>query len=252
MKEVLRLRAEYARRTETYMKFKSGGKAAEVDFSRKENELRRRKVSGDKEAFKESFNPRHRVILWAKPELSSLDQMDTEEEEPIRDCIEDIGTEIDFIVDRLKIEKGKKASLTDLKKELMNSLKTIFITRDIFSTSYPLTRYYSVSLYPYRSIRDLCARFRTIIQREISKLEYKKYIDETRPWTQPLHFRYLQNCLKVYDLAIQKDTSGLTWKEIRAKVWPDRKGDLRQAAQQAFKKAERVIRNVEKGVFPGN
>ena len=251
--ELNKLWGEYARRTETYKQFKKGGKAEEVKFWEKENVVRRRRIHGDPTAFNESHDPRRRVIFWAKPWLPSLDQMEKEEEkEPIRDCVEDIETEIDFIIDLLKIEKGKKASLEDLKRELINSLKTSFVTRDFFQRlyPYPMTRYYSVSLYPYKTAKELANLFQKVIQRELSNPEYKKHV-RPRGRRKPLHFQYLWDCLKIYDLAIKKKVSGLKWKEIGAKVWPDRKGDLRQATLQAFKRAKEIIQNVEKGILPG-
>ena len=139
--------------------------------------------------------------------------------------------------------------------------------KSITSTNTALREYIEHPYLPYIYLRINADTFTTNDIKEIKRIIKSKKVDfvkrrDTGRWD----FRYytrtyfkkvgrirydeLQRYLKIYDLK----KTGMKWKDIFKKTYPDMTWDeqnTRRSIHTEYEKAKKIIKNVEKGDFPG-
>lgn len=146
--------------------------------------------------------------------------------------------EFNYIVNLLRNRMGRKPSLEKFRELFNTRLKDHRFGRSVIS----------VNIRPNESTESICRKFKKLI----SKKRRDHQVDDSFYYfypTKPIRFEDIKKYLDVYDHRIQ----GLKWREIAKVVHSRREWNesLERALHIDFNNAEKIIQNVEKGLFPG-
>lgn len=106
---------------------------------------------------------------------------------------------------------------------------------------------------PYSApVDDLSTQFLEIIKKKMASHRYVKEWEAIRKKRPRVRLDELKRYLRVYDYTHNKEQR-MRWKEIAKKVYPHMEfdKDLKRMLQKDLENAENVIKNVERGKFPG-
>lgn len=147
-----------------------------------------------------------------------------------------VGYDINRCVGSFKRREGREPTIQELKNSLANLMK---------KEKYALWLMVS----PVgREIKELTRQFAEIIKKHkdetcSQELQYKRNLE----LTSKRRIKEMENYLKVYELR----STGLKWMSTTAKIFGGYTKDRQREVMRYYSKAKKIIKNVERGVFPG-
>lgn len=235
-KEFYRLWYEYLKRSDRYKEFCEWTRAKRKDKSLSPPEKFKKKEDGSapkevfiflefRDVFVNSFEE------WWKFHKDRMEYRKIHSSpKGIEYYNEVIERDFDYCINSFKNHEGRELSLQEFKEAFLKRME-----QDSHYFIYLMVNVNGVS------IKELEKQFQDILKDQRAK----RVLYRQRIQAKPLE-RYLQ----VYDLK----KHGLKWRDIANKVQSGSTGafdNVKRALQNDFDQAEMIIKNVEKGIFPG-